>query len=148
MIEKVEKQFCLPCRLLWMVVILLSISSSMVEADRHRNHDIQTRRNDDNAISEHETPQGKKRILEEEAEYENYDTDSVKNYESGSQSTFGDMFYTAPSTWSATEWGVFAGMLTLFGVFFCCWCLVCVIPRCSRACCGDKMAPMVYASMV
>jgi hypothetical protein len=137
-------RFCLPCRFLWMVVILLSISS-LVAANK--NHEIQTLRNDVNSISEHDAP-WKQRRLEQEDEEENHNDDSVKNYESGAQSTFGDMFYTSPSTWSAAEWGVFAGMMTLFGVFFCCWCLVCVIPRCSRVCCGDRAAPMMYAAMV
>ena len=126
-------------------MFLLSISSSLVAASK--NHDIQTLKNDDDSISEHDTP-WKQRRLEQEDEEENYNEDSVKNYESGAQSTFGDMFYTPPSTWSAAEWGVFAGMMTLFGVSFCCWCLVCVIPRCSRTCCGDRAAPMIYAAMV
>lgn len=126
-------------------MFLLSISSSLVAASK--NQDIQTLKNDDDSISGHDTP-WKQRRLEQEDEEENYNEDSVKNYESGAQSTFGDMFYTPPSTWSAAEWGVFAGMMTLFGVSFCCWCLVCVIPRCSRTCCGDRAAPMIYAAMV
>jgi len=70
----------------------------------------------------------------------NYFTDdAVKNAED----TFLDMFYTSPSTWSALEWGVFAGLMTLFGICFFCWCLACVIPRC----CGHRAAAMAYASM-
>ena len=68
-----------------------------------------------------------------------YTDDVVKNAEG----TFLDMFYTSPSTWTALEWGFFAGMMTLFGVCFFCWCLVCIIPQC----CGHRAAALAYASM-
>jgi hypothetical protein len=59
------------------------------------------------------------------------------------ESMFLDMFYTSPSTWTALEWGIFAGMLTLFGILFFCWCLVCVIPQC----CGHRAAALAYAAL-
>lgn len=70
----------------------------------------------------------------------NYVTDdAIQNAES----TFLDMFYTSPSTWSPLEWGIFAGMLTLFGIIFFCWCLVCIIPQC----CGHRAAALAYATL-
>jgi hypothetical protein len=137
-----------------MVLILLSFSSLTVAAAN--NHDIQTLRNDVFSLSAKVHSYTPRRLEQQDNEYqeeneqddENENDDVVKTYEQGAKSTFGDMFYTSPSTWSATEWGVFAGLLTLFGVIFCCWCLVCAIPKCSRACFGDRAAPMMYAAMV
>lgn len=84
-----------------------------------------------------------RRRLEDDYNADQGDDDSLTNFEKGAQYTFGDMFYTSPSTWSALEWGIFAGLLTLFGICFCCWCLACVIPRC----CGNTAPLLYYAAM-
>jgi hypothetical protein len=136
-----------------MALILLSLSSLTVEAAN--NQDILTLRNDVYSLSVEVYAYMPRRLEQqdnedqEENEHgdENQSDDAVRSYEQGAKNTFGDMFYTSPSSWSAAEWGVFAGLLTLFGVVFCCWCLVCLIPKCSRACCGDRAAPMIYAAM-
>jgi hypothetical protein len=158
------------CHLLWMILLLLLSLFSYLTAAAN-NHDIPTTlRNNVYSVSAKVyspfTPQRRRRRRRlEQQDYENEnqeeqnddddnqnDDNVVTNYEqqggAAVESTFGDMFYTSPSTWSAAEWGVFAGLLTLFGVIFCCWCLVCVIPKCSRACCGDRAVPMMYAAMV
>lgn len=81
----------------------------------------------------------------EDAAWNDYDDDQEQGNDGSSQrkdNTFVDMFVNSPKEWTALEWGIFAGLLTLFGILFCCWCLVCVIPQCF----GHRAA-LAYAAM-
>ena len=69
--------------------------------------------------------------------------DVVRNYEKKAANNTVNMFDTAPHQWSATQWAIFAGMLTLFGICFFCCCVVFIIPRC----CGQR-GTMIYSAMI
>lgn len=130
--------------LVLIVLLAIQASTSLVAAD-------DTTTSLRSTPSQQERPQVYIRRRMEDAAWNNYndetqnyypDDDTVKNYAQSSENTFIDMFVTPPKSWSPLEWGIFAGIMTLFGVFFCCWCLVCVIPQC----CGHRNVSLAYAA--
>lgn len=139
--------------LAWMVLLLLQVT--VVAADTSAKNDlVATLLKNSLRIPPSHARTWRRRLEdadwnedEEEEENDNADDDETSKYFNddavkNAENTFIDMFITSPNSWSALEWGVFAGLLTLFGVIFCCWCLVCIIPQC----CGHRAA-MAYAAM-
>ena len=49
-----------------------------------------------------------------------FDDDKYKEYEIEGRKNFWSMFNNAPASWTATQWGFFAGVLTVFSIVFCC----------------------------
>lgn len=49
-----------------------------------------------------------------------FDDDKYKEYEIEGRKNFWSMFNNPPASWTATQWGFFAGVLTVFSIVFCC----------------------------
>mmetsp|Transcript_2597 Transcript_2597/g.4449 ORF Transcript_2597/g.4449 Transcript_2597/m.4449 type:complete len:190 (-) Transcript_2597:203-772(-) len=49
-----------------------------------------------------------------------FDDDKYKEYEVATKKNFWSMFNNPPASWTARQWGFFAGVLTVFSIVFCC----------------------------
>ena len=68
----------------------------------------------------------------EEGDYKTFfDDDKYKEYEIEAQDNFWSMFNSAPATWTPSQWGFFAGIMTIFMIIFCCIFRI-ICPCCSR----------------
>lgn len=84
---------------------------------------------------------------QEQDEKRRNDDDKVDDddyqYAHQAANTAGNMWTTAPHDWSPTQWAFFSMFLSLISFLCCCWCLICVIPRC----CGQR-GTMMYSAML